>query len=131
MDAIKLETNYQNEVKLAIQKRRDREKQSALSRMSNEIYSGGRKDNLSVGDSGTVPAGLIQRALQGGGGDDYDGGNGGGSAKEQAVTSAEGSLARASTYFVPRNEIDREVIATDICGYLGNDARVRPGLYGV
>lgn len=131
MDAIKLETNYQNEVKLTIQKRRDREKQSALSRMSNEIYSGGRKDNLSVGGSGTVPAGLIQRALQGGGGDDYDGGNGGGSAKEQAMTSAEGSLARASTYFVPRDEIDREVITTDICGYLGNDARVRPGLYGV
>jgi hypothetical protein len=32
-------------------------------------------------------------------------------------------------YFVPEDGIDREVIAADICRYLGNDALVRPGSY--
>ncbi len=37
--------------------------------------------------------------------------------------------ARMNQYFVPGEGIDREVIATDICQYLGNDALVRPGSY--
>jgi hypothetical protein len=36
-----------------------------------------------------------------------------------------------STYFVPGTGIDREVITTDICRYLGNDALVKPGPYTV
>ncbi|KFY81626.1 hypothetical protein V500_11241 [Pseudogymnoascus sp. VKM F-4518 (FW-2643)] len=35
--------------------------------------------------------------------------------------------ARLETYFVPGTGIDRDVITTDICRYLGNDAIVRPG----
>jgi hypothetical protein len=38
---------------------------------------------------------------------------------------------RQNEYFVPREGIDREVIAADICRYLGNDAFVRPGQYEV
>ncbi|OBT52374.1 hypothetical protein VE04_07734 [Pseudogymnoascus sp. 24MN13] len=34
---------------------------------------------------------------------------------------------RLATYFVPATGIDREVITTDICRYLGNDALVKPG----
>ncbi|KAK4143565.1 uncharacterized protein C8A04DRAFT_12244 [Dichotomopilus funicola] len=37
--------------------------------------------------------------------------------------------ARQNDYFVPRDGIDREVITSDICRYLGNDALVRPGTY--
>ncbi|KAK3331132.1 hypothetical protein B0H66DRAFT_90300 [Apodospora peruviana] len=37
--------------------------------------------------------------------------------------------ARQNEYFVPRDGIDREVITSDICRYLGNDALVRPGTY--
>jgi hypothetical protein len=36
---------------------------------------------------------------------------------------------RMNEYFVPRDGIDREVIQSDICRYLGNDALVRPGTY--
>ncbi|KAK4239091.1 hypothetical protein C8A03DRAFT_14495 [Achaetomium macrosporum] len=36
---------------------------------------------------------------------------------------------RQNEYFVPRDGIDREVITSDICRYLGNDALVRPGTY--
>ncbi|KAL1837441.1 hypothetical protein VTJ49DRAFT_3778 [Mycothermus thermophilus] len=36
---------------------------------------------------------------------------------------------RQNEYFVPRDGIDREVIQSDICRYLGNDALVRPGTY--
>ncbi|KAK5656505.1 hypothetical protein OQA88_4482 [Cercophora sp. LCS_1] len=39
------------------------------------------------------------------------------------------SSARQNEYFVPRDGIDREVITSDICRYLGNDALVRPGTY--
>lgn len=39
--------------------------------------------------------------------------------------------ARQNEYFVPRDGIDREVITSDICRYLGNDALVRPGTYEV
>jgi hypothetical protein len=41
------------------------------------------------------------------------------------------SAARQNEYFVPRDGIDREVITSDICRYLGNDALVRPGTYEV
>ncbi|KAK0717190.1 hypothetical protein B0T26DRAFT_602787, partial [Lasiosphaeria miniovina] len=36
---------------------------------------------------------------------------------------------RQNEYFVPRDGIDREVITSDICRYLGHDALVRPGTY--
>jgi hypothetical protein len=36
---------------------------------------------------------------------------------------------RQNEYFIPRDGIDREVITSDICRYLGNDALVRPGTY--
>ncbi|OBT70356.1 hypothetical protein VE03_00304 [Pseudogymnoascus sp. 23342-1-I1] len=36
---------------------------------------------------------------------------------------------RLATYFVPAAGIDREVITTDICRYLGNDALVKPGTH--
>ena len=39
--------------------------------------------------------------------------------------------ARMGTYFVPGAGIDREVITTDICRYLGPDALVKPGVYKV
>jgi hypothetical protein len=39
--------------------------------------------------------------------------------------------ARINEYFLPKDGIDREVITGDICRYLGNDARVRPGDYDV
>jgi hypothetical protein len=39
--------------------------------------------------------------------------------------------ARTHQYFIPKDGIDREVIATDICRYLGNDALVRTGQYEV
>lgn len=38
-------------------------------------------------------------------------------------------LNRLNEYFVPRDGIDREVIAADITRYLGNDALVRPGTF--
>jgi hypothetical protein len=38
---------------------------------------------------------------------------------------------RLATYFVPAAGIDREVITTDICRYLGNDALVKPGQHKV
>lgn len=37
------------------------------------------------------------------------------------------SPPRSNEYFLPRDGIDREVITSDICMYLGNDALVRPG----
>ncbi|KAM7201416.1 hypothetical protein V8F20_004880 [Naviculisporaceae sp. PSN 640] len=42
---------------------------------------------------------------------------------------ASSASARQNEYFVPRDGIDREVITSDICRYLGNDALVRPGTY--
>ncbi|KAK3990798.1 hypothetical protein QBC44DRAFT_368771 [Cladorrhinum sp. PSN332] len=36
---------------------------------------------------------------------------------------------RQNEYFIPEDGIDEEVITTDICRYLGNDASVRPGTY--
>lgn len=39
------------------------------------------------------------------------------------------SSSRKVTFFVPGTGIDREVISTDICRYLGNDATARPGEY--
>ena len=42
---------------------------------------------------------------------------------------AEHPRARQNEYFVPRDGIDREVITTEICSYLGDDALVRPGTY--
>lgn len=38
---------------------------------------------------------------------------------------------RTNEYWVPRDGIDHDVINADICRYLGNDARVRPGNYEV
>jgi hypothetical protein len=38
---------------------------------------------------------------------------------------------RQTTYFINGEGIDREVITTDICRYLGNDALVRPGTHQV
>jgi hypothetical protein len=38
---------------------------------------------------------------------------------------------RQNEYFVLKDGIDREVIVSDICRYLGNDALVRPGEYEV
>lgn len=38
---------------------------------------------------------------------------------------------RQTEYFVPGEGIDREVIANEICQYLGKDALVRPGTYQV
>ncbi|KAF5597623.1 zinc finger transcription factor ace1 [Fusarium subglutinans] len=40
-----------------------------------------------------------------------------------------GGTGRQKEYFLPRDGIAREVIAADICRYLGNDALVRPGHY--
>jgi hypothetical protein len=39
--------------------------------------------------------------------------------------------SRRSTFFINGEGIDREVITTDICRYLGNDALVKPGVYKV
>jgi hypothetical protein len=39
------------------------------------------------------------------------------------------SLGKMTTSFICGLGIDREVITTDICHYLGNDALVRPGSY--
>ena len=41
------------------------------------------------------------------------------------------SKARNVEYFIPKDGIDRKVIVSDICHYLGNDALVRPGTYEV
>jgi hypothetical protein len=37
--------------------------------------------------------------------------------------------SRYQEYFLPGEDINREVIQYDICRYLGNDATVRPGQY--
>ncbi|KAK0612297.1 hypothetical protein B0T17DRAFT_511513 [Bombardia bombarda] len=47
----------------------------------------------------------------------------------RAAAPPQPSTARQNEYFVPRDGIDREVITSDICRYLGNDALVRPGTY--
>ncbi|RSL68847.1 hypothetical protein CEP53_002395 [Fusarium sp. AF-6] len=39
------------------------------------------------------------------------------------------NYGRRNEYFVPRDDIDQEVITTDICHHLGKDAVVRPGQY--
>lgn len=40
-------------------------------------------------------------------------------------------LMRQSQFFISGEGIDREVITTDICRYLGNDALVKPGIHKV
>jgi hypothetical protein len=63
-------------------------------------------------------------------------------AKEETTDEAEEKVAEErsaadqsrdpmSTYFLEGTGIDREVITTDICRYLGNSALVRPGTYEV
>lgn len=47
------------------------------------------------------------------------------------TSSSSSSSSRKLTFFVPGDGIDREVISTDICRYLGNDATTRPGDYTV
>lgn len=47
--------------------------------------------------------------------------------REAEATNA--PLNRLNQYFVPRDGIDREVLAVDIIRYLGNDALVRPGTF--
>jgi hypothetical protein len=39
--------------------------------------------------------------------------------------------SRTNGYFVPKDGIDREVLTSDICRYLENDALIRPGCYEV
>ena len=51
--------------------------------------------------------------------------------RERDRRAAAAASARTNEYFVPKDGIDREVITADICGYLGNDALVRPGNYEV
>jgi hypothetical protein len=51
------------------------------------------------------------------------------SSSSKASSSA--SSSRKSTFWVNSAGIDREVITTDICRYLGNDALVKPGPYRV
>jgi hypothetical protein len=41
------------------------------------------------------------------------------------------SAPRQSTFFINGGGIDREVITTDICRYMGNDALVKPGTHQV
>jgi chaperone required for assembly of F1-ATPase len=41
------------------------------------------------------------------------------------------TVGRQSQFFIDGDGIDREVITTDICRYLGNDALVRPGTHKV
>lgn len=45
------------------------------------------------------------------------------------VTNAKISPSTLEEYFIPRDGIDREVIAADITRYLGNNALVRPGTF--
>ncbi len=45
--------------------------------------------------------------------------------------SSSSSSQRKSTFFISGEGIDREVITTDICRYLGNDALVKPGVHQV
>ncbi len=47
------------------------------------------------------------------------------------ASSGRNSFARKSLFFIASEGIDREVITTDICRYLGNDALVRPGVHQV
>lgn len=42
-----------------------------------------------------------------------------------------GGAGRKNQYFVPGDGIAREVITSDICKYLDNDATVRPANYQV
>jgi hypothetical protein len=47
------------------------------------------------------------------------------------ASSAGASGQRQTQFFINGDGIDREVITTDICRYLGNDALVRPGNHKV
>ncbi|KAK3372426.1 hypothetical protein B0H63DRAFT_295764 [Podospora didyma] len=49
--------------------------------------------------------------------------------QQQAQANLAAATTRQNEYFVPRDGIDREVITSDICRYLGHDALVRPGTY--
>lgn len=53
------------------------------------------------------------------------------SSSKNSKSAANSSSSRKLTFFVPGDGIDREVISTDICRYLGNDATIRPGEYTV
>jgi hypothetical protein len=48
-----------------------------------------------------------------------------------SAQSSKNAPARQSQFFVNGAGIDREVITTDICRYLGNDALVRPSTHKV
>ena len=48
-----------------------------------------------------------------------------------AAQAGKAGAARQSQFFINGAGIDREVITTDICRYLGNDALVRPGTHQV
>lgn len=119
---------------------------SAPSREKNESYNEGDKDRLWCGGRGTIPAGLIQGAQKEGdedensdnddmaGGGDGGGDKGDGDGGEQEVETQSrkyNGSSRLATYFLPGEGIDREVIKTDICRYLGPDALVKPGVLAV
>jgi hypothetical protein len=54
-----------------------------------------------------------------------------GGKKSASSKSSSASTGRKSSFFINSAGIDREVITTDICRYLGNDALVKPGTYQV
>jgi hypothetical protein len=47
------------------------------------------------------------------------------------ATCKQSNTTRLSTFFINGQGIEREVITTDICRYLGNNALVRPGTHVV
>lgn len=49
--------------------------------------------------------------------------------KSSSREKASANTQRQSTFFISGEGIDREVITTDICRYLGNDALVKPGTH--
>jgi hypothetical protein len=52
-------------------------------------------------------------------------------AKSSSSIASETTAQRPSQFFIDGDGIDREVITTDICYYLGKDALVRPGIHQV
>lgn len=50
---------------------------------------------------------------------------------KERSSSSKNSTTAGRQFFIKGEGIDREVISTDICRYLGNDALVRPGTYMV
>lgn len=51
--------------------------------------------------------------------------------REKLALKMSSSSTRQSQFFINGEGIDREVITTDICRYLGNDALVQPGTHMV